>query len=870
MSLVDPNRARASESAPLRIASSPYASAAGITLLLGAAKLLGFVEKQFLAFRFGASASVDAFLIAFGLMMVIFDLARAVIGPALLPLLTRAVSTHGEPAAQRAAGRLALVVAVVFAAVAAALMIAASPLVRHVLAPRLDPSAQALVIELARILLPALVPLGAALVTYTLFHTAGRFFAPACGELAFKMAGTAALLAMCVAPTAGLEWLAVGYLGGGAAMLAIHLVALGPARRQLLARRTTPAALGREAWSAAWPMGLAAVAIGLRQVLESAFATRFGGGSVAVVAYAWKLVDLPTVLAAEPLAVVFFALFARLGTSADPSQARVALAGALRSALWVSAPLAVALAALAGPMVELLFRWGSFDARASESATRILSLYAPAVPFVFADLLLTRFAIARGRLRPAVRVELLASALNILAWPILGARLGIACLPVAFTAARAIKLAGLLLVLRAELRAGDRRGAVAFGARVAAALVLGWLALAGVAAALRDGDTEADLVERGLALALPGLAFLGCYAAASAALGIGEVRTLVAHLRRRFATATVTAAVIALGATLAAPARAASPGADHDATDASGTLVLDDLEWNRDAVAALPSALAFQRERDGNLDVYLLDPRKPALRRLTVEPGADRNPVFAPDGKSLYFVSDRSGVDGIYRVDLAGGGVTPVVVGDGRAEDPAPTPDGRSLIFTRSPRVVGWNLVIRDLATGAERALTDATIARHAHASVSGDGTWLACSSHTGGGWQIARIEIATGRSRTLTHDPGACRPDVSPTDGRVAFVTQRWDGKGDIAVSDSQGGGVRRLSTTDAYDYFPAWSRDGRWIAFATTRAKDKGPGHRGPWHLMLAASDGSGVRWLTRSAGSEWEPSFAPAPATPEATRE
>ncbi len=845
-------------------APSPYASAAGITLLLGAAKILGFVEKQFLAFRFGASASVDAFLIAFGWMMVIFDLARSVIGPALLPLLTRATTERGEAPAWRAAGRLALVVAGFFATIAALLGIAATPLVQHVLAPRLEANAQVLVIELARILLPALVPLGAALVTYTLFHTAGRFFAPACGELAFKTAGTVALAALWLVPHAGLEVLAAGYLVGGAAMLAIHLVALGPGRKRLFDRRIVPTPLGREAWSAAWPMGLAALAIGLRQILESAFATRFGGGSVAMVAYAWKLVDLPTVLAAEPLAVVFFALFARLGTDADPSAARRALTGALRSAVLVSAPLAVALAALATPMVELLFRWGSFDSEAASTAARLLGLYAPAVPFVFADLLLTRFAIARGRLRPAVRAEVFASALNIAAWPLLGPALGIACLPAAFTAARAVKLAGLGWVLRSELEANDRRGALAFAARIGAALALGWLVLDRVAVGLADGDHESDLAERALALFVPGVAFAVCYAGASAAFGIPEIRALATHLRRRFATGTIVLPAFACAGSvwLAHPA---SAGELSPAPSAGTELQLDGITWNSEAVARLPGALAFQRERDGNLDVFLLEPSGPTLRRLTEAPGVDRNPVFAPDGSSLYFVSDRSGVDGIYRIDLASNAVSAVVVDGGRAEDPAPTPDGKSLVFTRSPHVVGWNLVLRDLANGRERALTDATVARHAHASVSSDGTWLACSSNTGRGWQIARIDVASGRSRNVTRDPGACRPDVSPADGRIAFVTQRWDGKGDIAVTDSHGENARRISTTDAYDYFPAWSRDGRWVAFATTTAKDKGPRHRGPWHLMLAASDGSGVRWLTRSNGSEWEPSFAPIASAP-----
>ncbi len=816
---------------------SPYLSAAGITLLLGAAKVLGFVEKQFLAFRFGASVDVDTFLIAFGFMMVIFDLARAVVGPALLPLLTRAVASQGERAAWRAAGRLAVVIALVLAAVVTVLALAAPPLVRHVLAPGLDADAQHRVTVLARWVLPALVPLGAALVTYTVFHALGRFFAPALGELTFKLAGTLALVLLWIDRSAGLDVLAAGYLVGGAAMLALHLAALGPARRALVDRAVAPAPLGRDAWAAAWPIGVAAAAIGLRQVLEASYATHFGGGSVSLVAYAWKLVDLPTVIAAEPLAVVFFASFARSVASRDEAGARAALASALRSSVLVSVPLAVGLAALAAPTVALLFQWGSFDAGAADMAARLLRTYTPAMPLVFVDLLLTRFAIAHGDVRPTVRAELIATALNMLAWPAFGRFLGIAALPAAFALGRAVKVGILAARLHGSLSPAELRSAAGFTARVVTAVSLAWGVLGALAAALSDGAPDEGLIERALALALPGGAFVACYAALAAALGIHEVRALAGWLGR-VARPTLAALLVPLATTAAAA----------------------EIEWNPEAVKLLPGPLAFQADADDNTDIYLFDPATSATRRLTDHPAVDRYPAFAADAKSVYFVSNRSGVEGIYRVTLATGATEPVITGADRAEDPAPTPDGRSLIFTRVPGRLGWNGVLLDLATRVERPLTHATLARYAHPSVSRDGARVAFSLNEGRGWQVSTLDLTTGAARSVTDDPGACRPDASGPDGAIAFVTQRWDGKGDIALTTPRGDPARRVTTTPSYDYFPAWSRDGRWIAFASTTAKDKGPGGRGPWHLGLVAADGSRTLWLTRSPGSEIEPTFAP----------
>ena len=175
---------------------------------------------------------------------------------------------------------------------------------------------------------------------------------------------------------------------------------------------------------------------------------------------------------------------------------------------------------------------------------------------------------------------------------------------------------------------------------------------------------------------------------------------------------------------------------------------------------------------------------------------------------------------------------------------------------------MGANLVLRDLRDGTDRKLTRSRVDRNALGAFSPDGRWIAYSANRlGRGWQVHRLEVASRKDEALTDDRGACRPDWSPAGDRIAYVTQRWDGKGDIGVLSPEGGPAKRVTPGDSYDYFPAWTPDGAWILFASTTAKNKGPNREGPWHLGLAAASGDGARWLSRSPYSESYPDAAPA---------
>ena len=67
--------------------------------------------------------------------------------------------------------------------------------------------------------------------------------------------------------------------------------------------------------------------------------------------------------------------------------------------------------------------------------------------------------------------------------------------------------------------------------------------------------------------------------------------------------------------------------------------------------------IAFQSERDGNLEIYLVNADGTFLSRLTNNPAVDVFPAWSPAGDQLLFTSDRNGNPDIYRVNADGTGL---------------------------------------------------------------------------------------------------------------------------------------------------------------------------------------------------------------------
>ena len=86
---------------------------------------------------------------------------------------------------------------------------------------------------------------------------------------------------------------------------------------------------------------------------------------------------------------------------------------------------------------------------------------------------------------------------------------------------------------------------------------------------------------------------------------------------------------------------------------------------------------------NGQSDIYEMDVRGRALRRLTNTPAIDTSPCYSNDGSQIVFNSDRGGSQQLYVMSAGGGGERRISFGDGRYATPVWSPRGDWIAFTK-------------------------------------------------------------------------------------------------------------------------------------------------------------------------------------------
>ena len=113
-------------------------------------------------------------------------------------------------------------------------------------------------------------------------------------------------------------------------------------------------------------------------------------------------------------------------------------------------------------------------------------------------------------------------------------------------------------------------------------------------------------------------------------------------------------------------------------------------------------SIAFDSDKEGQFDVYVLDVSGGLPRRLTPEISFDAVPSWSGDGRWVYFGSNRAGSFQVWKVPADGGAALQVTKYGGFAA--FESPDGRLLYYAKNDAAGIWTVPVDG---GEERPVHD-------------------------------------------------------------------------------------------------------------------------------------------------------------------
>jgi len=266
-------------------------------------------------------------------------------------------------------------------------------------------------------------------------------------------------------------------------------------------------------------------------------------------------------------------------------------------------------------------------------------------------------------------------------------------------------------------------------------------------------------------------------------------------------------------------------------------------------------------------------------------------PALSPDGRYLYYSDDttpgaiyqynkdpNTQIYVIQRLDRQTGEIEPFVTGPGGSVRPTPSPDGKSLAFIRRVRYKS-TLFVLDLESGKETPIYDGL-------DRDMQETWAIHGLYPTMAWtpdnksivfwaggHISRIDVASKAVTPIPFHVHASRRiqealrvpiEVAPSNYPVKML--RWstvspNGKqvvygalGYLYTRDLPAGTPHRLTKqTDHFEFYPAWSRDGKSIVYTTWNDQTLGT-------IRIAPAIGGEGRVITDKPGHYIEPAFSP----------
>jgi TolB protein len=238
--------------------------------------------------------------------------------------------------------------------------------------------------------------------------------------------------------------------------------------------------------------------------------------------------------------------------------------------------------------------------------------------------------------------------------------------------------------------------------------------------------------------------------------------------------------------------------------------------------------IAFASNRSGEFQIFIMNSDGTGLLQVTHDTGGNVTPSWSPDGRMIAFASteQRDGNAEVYVMNADGSDQRRLTNNPADDSHPHWSPDSQRIIFsssrtTQNPKGPEWDDIFSMNVNGSD-------LQQHTHCA--------AICTFPSYSPDVRKIAY-----RRVTNSP-AFQWDFTPAQRNSEIFVANIDGTNEMNVSNSAG-----------FDGWPAWSPDGRWIAFASNRL---GPANVG--QIFVVHPDGTGLKQIS-SSGSFVQPAWS-----------
>ncbi len=238
-----------------------------------------------------------------------------------------------------------------------------------------------------------------------------------------------------------------------------------------------------------------------------------------------------------------------------------------------------------------------------------------------------------------------------------------------------------------------------------------------------------------------------------------------------------------------------------DLQDEIQTIVRDIYpDWSPDG-----QSLVFHSNRTGSVNqVFLMDIKTKNISQLTFDPTQKRNATWSPDGNHIMFTAGMDNKREIYQIDKYGKNIKRITNNNFPDYHPLWI-NNDQIIFDREISPKNTELFLLGQNSLISKRLTN-YFERDSFGSFSPNGSKIV--------WR--RILAEKGKKLNA-----------------------------ELFVMNSDGSGLKRLTTHSAFDSYPHWVSDSKRIIFSSNRDGD----HYEDFNIYVINSDGSGLKQLTQT---------------------